>query len=259
MPRFAANLSMMFTEVDFLDRFGAAARAGFKAVEFLFPYAHPAGEIEARLDEHGLEIALFNFYPGDWDAGEKGLAAMPGREEEFLASVAQALEYARALGVPKLHLMAGLADPDSADHRARYVKHVRYAAERAAADGVLITLEPLNPYNVPGYFLPSVAHVLDVLAEIDRPNVKLQYDLYHAQLTDGDITHLTEAVADRIGHVQLASVPERHEPDRGELYYPYVLATLDRVGYDGWVGCEYNPAGETTAGLGWLDAYRGQS
>ena len=139
MPRFAANLSMMFTEVDFLDRFGAAARAGFKAVEFLFPYAHPAGEIKARLDEHGLEIALFNFYPGDWDAGEKGLAAMPGREEEFLASVDQALEYARALGVPKLHLMAGLADPDSADHRARYVKHVRYAAERAAA-----AIEPMR-------------------------------------------------------------------------------------------------------------------
>ncbi len=259
MPRFAANLSMMFTEVDFLDRFGAAAAAGFEAVEFLFPYAHPAEEVKAKLDAHGLQLALFNLHPGDWDAGEKGLAALPGREAEFTASVDQALHYARVLGCPKLHLMAGLADPDSADHRARYVEHVRYAADEAAADGVLIVLEPLNPYNVPGYFLPSVAHVLDVLDEIDRPNVKLQFDLYHAQLTGGDITHLTERIADRIGHVQLASVPDRNEPDRGELYYPHALAVLDRVGYDGWVGCEYNPAGETVAGLGWLDAYRDQT
>lgn len=256
MPRFAANLSMMFTEVDFLDRFGAAADAGFEAVEFLFPYDYPAEEIKARLDAHGLQVALFNMYPGDWAAGEKGLASLPGREEEFRASVDQALEYARALGCPKLHLMAGLADPGSADHRARYVEHVRYAADRAAAEGRLIVLEPLNPYNVPGYFLPSVAHVTDLLAEIDRPNVKLQFDLYHAQLTGGDITHQIERLAALTGHVQIASVPERHEPDRGELYYPYVLAVLDRVGYDGWVGCEYVPAAGTQAGLGWLEAYR---
>ncbi len=256
MPRFAANLSMMFTEVDFLDRFGAAAAAGFEAVEFLFPYDYPAEEIKARLDAHGLQVALFNMYPGDWAAGEKGLASLPGREEEFRASVDQALEYARALGCPKLHLMAGLADPGSADHRARYVEHVRYAADRAAAEGRLIVLEPLNPYNVPGYFLPSVAHVTDLLAEIDRPNVKLQFDLYHAQLTGGDITHQIERLAALTGHVQIASVPERHEPDRGELYYPYVLAVLDRVGYDGWVGCEYVPAAGTQAGLGWLEAYR---
>lgn len=256
MPRFAANLSMMFTEVDFLDRFGAAADAGFEAVEFLFPYDYPAEEIRARLDAHGLQVALFNMYPGDWAAGEKGLASLPGREEEFRASVDQALEYARALGCPKLHLMAGLADPGSADHRARYVEHVRYAADRAAAEGRLIVLEPLNPYNVPGYFLPSVAHVTDLLAEIDRPNVKLQFDLYHAQLTGGDITHQIERLAAVTGHVQIASVPERHEPDRGELYYPYVLAVLDRVGYDGWVGCEYVPAAGTQAGLGWLEAYR---
>lgn len=256
MPRFAANLSMMFTEVPFLDRFEAAAKAGFEAVEFLFPYDHPAEQLQALLEANGLTQALFNLHPGDWDAGEKGLAALPGREAEFLASVEQALEYAGVLGCPKLHLMAGLADPGSAEHRARYVEHVRHAAARAADEGVLITLEPLNPYNVPGYFLPSVAHVLDVLDEIDRPNVKLQYDLYHAQLTDGDITHLTERIAERIGHVQLASVPDRNEPDRGELYYPFVLAVLDRVGYDGWVGCEYNPAGDTLAGLGWLDAYR---
>ena len=256
MPRFAANLSMLFTEVDFLDRFGAAAAAGFEAVEFLFPYDYPVEEIRARLDAHGLQLALFNMYPGDWAAGEKGLASLPGREEEFRASVDQALEYARALDCPKLHLMAGLADPRSADHRARFVEHVRYAAERAAAEGRLIVLEPLNQYNVPGYFLPSVAHVTDLLAEIDRPNVKLQFDLYHAQLTGGDITHQIEQLAALTGHVQIASVPERHEPDRGELYYPYVLAVLDRVGYDGWVGCEYVPAASTQAGLGWLDAYR---
>lgn len=257
MPRFAANLTMLFTEVEFLDRFAAARQAGFEAVEFLFPYAWEAAEIRQRLDENDLQLALFNAYPGDWDAGEKGLACLPGREDEFVASVDQALAYAEVLRCPKVHVMAGLpADPDDPSHLRRYVHHLRYAGDRAAERGRLVVIEPLNPYSAPGYLLPSIAAGLAALAEIDHPNVKLQLDLFHAQLADGDITHLIERAGDRIGHVQLASVPDRHEPDRGELYYPFVLDVLDRVGYDGWVGCEYNPAGETVAGLGWLDAYR---
>lgn len=257
MPRFAANLSMMFTEVDFLDRFAAARNAGFEAVEFLFPYAWDAADIRQRLDDNGLQQALFNMHPGDWDGGEKGLACLPGREDEFVASVDQALEYAEVLDCPKLHVMAGLpGDVDDRSYFDRYVRHVRYAGDRAAEHGRLVVIEPLNPYSVPGYLLPSIAAGLDALDAIDHPNVKLQLDLFHAQLADGDITHLIEKSADRIGHVQLASVPDRNEPDRGELYYPFVLDVLDRVGYDGWVGCEYNPAGETVAGLGWLDAYR---
>lgn len=258
MPKFAANLSMLFTELDFLDRFAAAAKAGFTAVEFLFPYAWPAEEIRARLEANGLTQALFNVYAGDWDAGERGLAALPGREGEFRASVTQALEYAEALGCPKLHLMSGRGvDVNDPEIRARYVENVRWAAAQAADAGRLLVLESLNPYDMPGYYLPSVARTVEVLDEIDRDNVRLQFDLYHAQLTDGDVTHLIDRVADRIGHVQLASVPERHEPNDGELNYPYVLAALDRAGYDGWVGCEYNPAGGTLEGLGWLDAYPG--
>lgn len=260
MPRFAANVSMMFTEVDFLDRFAAAAAAGFQAVEFLFPYDYPAEQLRAKLDENGLVQALFNLPPGDWAAGERGIACLPGREEEFKASVHTALAYAEVLDCPKLHLMAGLpADPSDPSYLARYVEHVRYAADLAAEQGRLIVLEPLNSYNMPGYLLLSQAAGIAAVEAVGRDNVKLQLDLYHAQLTGGDVTHLIRSLgAEGIGHVQLASVPDRHEPDRGELYYPYVLAELDRVGYDGWVGCEYNPAGDTVAGLGWLDAYRTQ-
>lgn len=260
MPRFAANLTMLFTEVPFLDRFEAAASAGFEAVEFLFPYEFDAHEIRARLDAHHLSLALFNLPPGDWAAGEKGIACLPGREDEFLASVDTALSYAAVLDCPKLHLMAGIpGDRSDRSFRDRYVRHVRYAADRSAEQDRLLVLEPLNPHDVPGYLMGSIAEGVDLLDEIDHPNAKLQFDLYHAQRTDGDITDLIERVADRIGHVQIASVPARNEPDRGELFYPFVLEVLDRVGYDGWVGCEYNPAGDTLAGLGWLDAYRGEA
>lgn len=257
MPRFAANLSMMFTELDFLDRFGAAAQAGFKAVEFLFPYEYPAERLRAELDRHNLVQALFNLPPGDWAGGERGIASLPDREDEFIASVETALRYAEALDCPKLHLMAGIpADPDDPGYLHRYIEHVRYAADQAAPAGRLICLEPLNPYSTPGYLISSIAQTLPIIEQIDRPNVKLQLDLFHAQLTGGDIAHTIDKLGpEGIGHVQLASVPDRHEPDQGELYYPYVLARLDEVGYDGWVGCEYNPAGETVAGLGWLRAY----
>lgn len=256
MTRFAANLSMMFTEVPFLDRFAAAAKAGFKGVEYLFPYDYSAAEIRAQLDANGLTQALFNMPPGDWDGGERGLASLAGREDEFRRGVAKALEYAAVLDCPKLHVMAGLSDGADADNRARYIANIRYAADAAAEHGRQIMIEPINGYNMPGYFLSSIRQGAALVSEIDRPNVKLQFDLYHAQLTDGDITHLIEKHAAIIGHVQLASVPYRHEPDQGELYYPFVLGVLDQH-YDGWVGCEYNPAGETTAGLGWLATYGG--
>lgn len=257
MPRFAANLSMLFTEVPFLERFAAAAAAGFEAVEYLFPYDYRAEEIKERLDANGLKQALFNLPPGDWAAGERGLAALPERVDEFRDSVRTALAYADVLETPKLHAMAGIASPDDPASHETFVTNLRYAADQAAPQGRMILVEPLNPYSTPGYFLYGARRGLDLVAEIDRPNVKFQLDLFHAQLTDGDITHLIEQAADRIGHVQLASVPHRNEPDRGELNYPFVLDVLDRH-YDGWVGCEYNPAGETTAGLGWLEHYSGR-
>lgn len=255
MARFAANLSMMFTELPFLERFAAASAAGFQAVEYLFPYDFEPQQIRDQLEAHGLTQALFNMPPGDWAAGERGIAALPSREAEFRAGVDQALDYARVIGSPLLHCMAGIAPSTDLDCHRTYVANIRYAAETAQAQGRRVLVEPINPYDMPGYFLSSVAQAMAILEEVHHPNAWLQLDLYHAQLTDGDITHLIAKVAPHIGHVQIASVPERHEPDRGELYYPYVLAALDHH-YSGWVGCEYRPAGETTAGLGWLDRYR---
>lgn len=255
MPKFAANLSMLFTELPFLDRFEAAAGAGFEAVEFLFPYDFPAEEIAARLKEYSLAQALFNFPPGDWDGGERGIAALPGREEEFEASVQTALTYAAVLDCSRLHVMAGVPDDLDAAWQT-YLRNIRHAADRAAEAGRSVLVEPLNPYDVPGYLVGSVRSAMEFLGAVDRDNVLLQLDLYHAQITDGDVTRLIRRTADRVGHVQIASVPERHEPDRGELNYPHVLGVLDDVGYEGWVGCEYVPAEGTVAGLGWLASYR---
>lgn len=259
MPRFAANLSMMFTEHAFLDRFAAAADAGFQAVEYLFPYDFPAAEVAAKLNAAGLEQALFNMPPGDWAAGERGLAALPGREAEFRANVAIALDYARALGCVKLHAMAGLtAGLDRAACEATYIDNIRFAADALAADGITVLLEPINSRNMPGYFIAHQQQALDLLARIDRPNVSVQLDLYHAQIMDGDLSMLIKAMAGRFAHVQIASVPDRHEPSEGELNYPHLYAVLDQVGYDGWIGCEYHPRGETTAGLGWFAPYRSE-
>ncbi|MFL4475233.1 2-oxo-tetronate isomerase [Paeniglutamicibacter sp. MACA_103] len=255
MPKFAANLSMMFTELPFLERFEAAATAGFNAVEYLFPYDFEKSLIADKLKTHSLEQALFNAYAGDWDDGERGLAALEGRQQDFRASINQALDYARALACPKIHIMAGISEV-TAMTEALYVENVRYAADLAAALDIEVLIEPINARDMPGYFLGSVAQAVDLLKRIDRPNARLQFDYYHAQITEGDVTRLMRDSIDSIGHIQIASVPERNEPDAGELNYPYVLAALDAAGYRGWVGCEYRPAGETTAGLGWLAAYR---
>ena len=254
MPRFAANLSMMYQEHAFLERFGAAARDGFKGIEFQFPYAHPAAAIGARLREYGLTLALFNAPPGNLDAGERGLASLPGREDEFRRSVATALEYARVLGNERVHLMAGVIRPgeERARHREIYVRNLDYAAREAAAAGVTIVIEPINTRDIPGFFLNRQDEAHAVCAEVGAPNLKVQMDFYHCQIVEGDLaTKLARYIAG-IGHIQIAGVPERHEPDVGEINYSYLFGLMDQLGYRGWVGCEYRPRGATSAGLGWL-------
>lgn len=248
MPRFAANLSWMFTEAPFLERFAAAAAAGFEAVEFLFPYEYPADAVRELLDDHGLAPALFNAPPGDWEGGERGLAALPGAEARFEASFARALDFARVIRPGGLHVMAGNATGEAA--RAVYVASLRWAA-RAAGDLVL-TIEPLNSRDAPGYHLATTDDAVEVIEAVGADNLKLQFDLYHAQIMEGDLTRRLERLAPVIGHVQIAGVPDRNEPDRGELAFPHLMETLDRIGYRGWVGCEYRPEARTQDGLGWF-------
>ncbi|MEM8991472.1 MAG: 2-oxo-tetronate isomerase [Pseudomonadota bacterium] len=252
MPRFAANLSMMFNEHAFLDRFGAAARAGFRGVEYLFPYEHDAGEIRARLDEHGLEQALYNTPPGDWNAGERGFAAMPGAEDRFDAHLDQALEAAQKIRPKNIHVMAGIVQGPAA--RATYIANLALAAARAPDQGFVI--EPINHWDMPGYHMGTTEAARGVIAEVGAPNLRLQLDLYHAQIMEGDLTRRIEALAPLTAHVQVASVPKRQEPDTGESAFGHLMGSLDRVGYGGWVGCEYSPAGRTEDGLGWFAAYR---
>ncbi|HPG23742.1 MAG TPA: TIM barrel protein [Amaricoccus sp.] len=252
MPRFAANLTMLFTERAFVDRFGAAAAAGFEGVEFLFPYAEAADVLRERLDAAGLALALFNVPPGDWAAGERGFAALPGEEARFEQSFAQALDYARVLRPGRLHVMAGLATGPAA--RATYVANLRRAA--AAAPDLVLTIEPLNARDMPGYHLGCSDEALRVIEAVGAENLKLQFDLYHTQISEGDLTRRIEALAPVIGHVQIAGVPDRQEPDRGELALGHLMDVLDSVGYEGWVGCEYRPSGRTEDGLGWFAPWR---
>lgn len=261
MPRFAANLSMLYNDVDFLDRFAAAARDGFRAVEYLFPYAYPASDLAARLQAHGLQQVLFNAPPGDWEAGERGLACVPGREAEFRRGFAQAIAYAQALQCPRIHVMAGLVpqDADAATLRATYIANVRHAAAQAAPHGIQILLEPINGRDMPGFFLSRQDQAHALTAEIGAANVKVQMDLYHCQIVEGDLAMKIRQYlpTGKVGHLQIAGVPERHEPDVGEVNYPYLFQLLDQLGYDGWIGCEYRPARgtaprATSDGLGWL-------
>ena len=257
MPRFAANLSMMFTEVPFLDRFEAAAKAGFTAVEFLFPYEFPAKEVGERLHRNGLTQALFNLPPGNWAAGEKGFAALPERFGDLKESLVTALPYAQATGVKRLHLMAGIAERGDRKAVEAFTKSVAYTAEFFAPHGLDIVIEPINARNVPGYFLNNFDFAYDLIKELKIPNLKLQFDIYHCQIIHGDVTmHLREMMP-VIGHTQIASIPSRNEPDGEELNYPFVFAELDRLGYSGFVGCEYNPRGKTTDGLAWFEPYAG--
>lgn len=253
MPRFAANLTMLFNEVPFLDRFERAARAGFTAVEFLFPYAWPAAEIKSRLDAHGLALVLHNLPAGDWDAGERGIACHPDRIEEFRAGVDRAIEYAGELGVPQLNCLAGKAPAGVADDRLRatLVANLRHAAAKLGQAGLRLLIEPINRYDIPGFYLHRTDQALAILDEVGADNALLQYDIYHAQRTEGELAATLQKHLARIGHVQLADNPGRHEPGTGEINYPFLFQHLDRIGYAGWVGCEYKPAGTTEAGLGW--------
>jgi len=248
MLRFAANLSMMFTERPFMERFEAAAAAGFEAVEFLFPYDHPAAEIRGALDRNGLALALFNTPPGDWEAGERGLAALAGRETDFRDSIALALDYAAVLQPHRLHVMAGLAGGAAA--RAVYLANLAHAAE--AAGDRRLCIEPINSRDMPGYHLNTSTDAVAVLDAVGAENLGLQFDLYHAQIMEGDLTRRLEALMSRIAHIQIAGVPERHEPDTGEVDYPHLFGVLDQLGYQGFVGCEYRPEGRTEDGLGWF-------
>lgn len=258
MPRFAANLSFLFTELPFPERFAAAAAAGFGGVEFLFPYDWPVESVAGWCHSAGVESVLFNLPPGDWQAGERGIACLPGREAEFQAGIEQALPYALALGTPRLHVMAGIV-PDGADPaqcRQLYVDNLRRAAARLAGHGIDLLIEPINPRDMPGYLLNTQADAHAIRAEVAAANLQVQTDLYHAQIVEGDLAVMLERWLPHIGHLQIAGVPGRHEPDVGEVHYPYLFALLDRLGYDGWIGCEYRPAAGTVDGLDWFAPWR---
>jgi hydroxypyruvate isomerase len=253
MPRFAANLTMLFTEVPFLERFDRAARAGFGAVEFLFPYAWPAAEIRQRLQAHRLQLVLHNLPAGDWEAGERGIACHPDRVEEFRAGVAQAIAYARELGVPQLNCLAGKVPPgvDAATVHRTLVENLRYAASELKAAGLRLLVEPINTFDSPGFAVNRTDQALALLDEVGADNAFVQYDVYHAQRTEGELAATLQKHLGRIGHIQVADNPGRNEPGTGEIHYPFLFAHIDRIGYRGWIGCEYKPAAGTEAGLGW--------
>jgi len=257
MPKFAANLTMMFNEVDFLDRFQAAAEAGFEAVEYLFPYDFDKEDIVARLQQFGLTQVLHNLPAGDWSAGERGIAIFPDRAEEFRAGVERAIDYATALGCPQINCLAGIA-PNGIDGktlRATFIENIAYAAAKLGDAGIRLLIEPINTRDIPGFFLTTTRQALDILAEVGSDNLFIQYDIYHMQIMEGDLAPTIDAYLGQIPHMQLADTPGRHEPGTGEINYPFLFDHIDRTGYDGWIGCEYKPAGKTEDGLGWLKPY----
>ena len=257
MIRLCANLSMMFNEVPFLDRFEAAGRQGFKGVEFLFPFEHPGAEIKARLDGAGLEQVLFNAPPGDWAGGERGTASLPGRQQEFREGILNALDYAEVLGNRMVHVMAGIppAGLRPGVAAAVYVANLAWAAEQAAPRGVTLVIEPINHRDMPGFHLNTMAQGAAVVEAIGRDKLGLQFDVYHCQVTEGDVTTRMAALMPLIAHIQVADVPARHEPGTGEIGWAFVFGEMERLGYTGWVGCEYRPMGETVSGLGWRGKY----
>lgn len=256
MPKFAANLSLMFTEAPLEERFRLAAEAGFTAVEMLFPYAMAPDDLAAELRRNDLTLALFNLPPGDMDAGERGLAALPDRFDAFSAGVLKARDYIRATGARRVHMMAGLAPRDDAAAAASYRRALLHAADCLGPEGADILIEPINGRNMPGYFLNDFNYAADLIADLGLPNVKLQFDCYHRQILHGDVTTAFRSLLPIIGHVQVASVPSRNEPDAEELNYAYLFAQFDRLGYQGFVGAEYHPRGETGDGLDWFKPYR---
>ncbi len=257
MPRFAANLSMLFTEQDFLERFEAAAKAGFTGVEYLFPYDYAADEIKARLEANGLTQVLFNLPAGDWAGGERGIAILPERVEEFRAGVDQAIAYAKVLGNTQVNCLAGIA-PKNADLgklEITLIENLRYAAEKLEEAGIRLVMEMINTRDIPRFFLNNTSQALEIRDKVGHPNLFLQYDIYHMQIMEGDLARTMESNLAAINHVQLADNPGRNEPGTGEINYRFLFEHLDRIGYQGWVGCEYKPATTTEAGLGWMKAH----
>jgi hydroxypyruvate isomerase len=258
MPRFAANLSLLFADVPLLDRFERAARAGFSSVEVQFPYEAPASVVRDRLVANRLKMVLHNLPAGDWAAGDRGIACNPARQAEFRAGVARGIEYATTLGVPQLNCLAGKpgAGVPDADTRATFVGNVRYAAAELKKAGLKLLIEPINNFDVPGFWLNRTALAIEVLDEAGADNAFVQYDVYHAQRYEGELAGTLSRHLARIGHIQVADNPGRHEPGTGEINYPFLFQHLDSIGYSGHIGCEYVPAGSTEAGLGWLEQAR---
>jgi hydroxypyruvate isomerase len=258
MPRFSANLSFLYAEHDFMARFAAARQGGFAAVECHFPYAHDRAELVAALRREELELVLFNLPPGDWAAGERGIACHPRRVQEFQDGIALAIDYARALGCPRLNCLAGLRQPGISETRMRetLIENLRFAAFTLKHAGIELLIEPINSRDMPGFLLNTTRQALEIIDAVGSDNLRLQYDIYHAQVMEGDLAHTLESNLARIGHIQLADNPGRHEPGTGEINFPYLLGHLDRLGYPGWIGCEYQPSTTTAAGLAWLRELR---
>lgn len=256
MPKFAANLTMLFNEVPFLDRFEAAARNGFKAVEFLFPYAYPTQDIKARLDAHQLSLVLHNLPAGNWDSGERGIGCLPDRVDEFRAGVKQAIEVATQLGAPQLNCLAGKAPAGVSNEllRKTFVENLRYAAAEFKKANLKLLIEPINTFDIPGFYLNTTLQAISILDEVGADNAFVQYDIYHAQRMEGELAATMQKFLSRIGHMQLADNPARNEPGTGEINYRFLFQFIDKIGYPGWIGCEYKPATTTEAGLGWRSA-----
>jgi hydroxypyruvate isomerase len=257
MPRFAANLTMLFNEAPFLERFERAAKAGFKAVEFLFPYDYPAEQLKELLTQHGLQLVLHNLPAGDWAGGDRGIACDPARVEEFRAGVDKAIAYATTLGVKQVNCLAGIkpAGVSDADARRTLVENLKFAAQKLKAAGIKLLIEPINTFDIPCFFVNRTQQALEIIAETGSDNVFVQYDIYHMQRMEGELAKTIEKNLARIGHMQLADNPGRNEPGTGEINYGFLFAFLDKVGYQGWIGCEYKPATTTEAGLGWAAPY----
>nr|PZN06068.1 MAG: hydroxypyruvate isomerase [Pseudomonadota bacterium] len=257
MPKFAANLTMLYNEVDFLDRFAAAAKDGFKGVEYLFPYAYPKEQLAEKLKQHGLTQVLHNLPAGDWAKGERGIACHPDRVNEFQEGVGKAIEYATALGCKQVNCLAGIAPQgvDAAKVRETFVNNLKFAAAELEKAGIKLLIEPINTFDIPGFYLSTTKQALSIMDEVGSKNLYLQYDIYHMQRMEGELAKTIENNLSRIAHLQLADNPGRNEPGTGEINYGFLFDFIDRIGYQGWIGCEYKPKGETSAGLGWAKQY----
>lgn len=258
MPKFCANLTMMFNEVDFLERFGAAARAGFQGVEYLFPYPYDKHQLTEQLSKHRLAQVLHNLPAGDWGKGERGIACHPDRVGEFQDGVGTAVEYATALGCKQVNCLAGIAPQGVAAEKLRetFVANLKFAAGELKKSGIRLLIEAINTVDIPGFYLTNTRQAVDIIGAVGSDNLFVQYDIYHMQIMEGDLARTIEKNLKLIAHMQLADNPGRHEPGTGEINYPFLFAHIDRIGYGGWIGCEYKPAAATEAGLGWYKAYR---